>query len=56
MDENEISQVTDEWKMYQLQDIPDSSKVDDTRKDVRVDGYWNRVLQTKNSGSSPKYN
>ena len=34
-----ISQVTDEWKMYQLGDILDSLKFDDTGKDVRVDDY-----------------
>lgn len=55
VDENQISQVTDEWKMYQLSDIPGSLKLDDTGKDVRVDDYWNRVLQTKNSDSTPRY-
>lgn len=54
VDENQISQVTDEWKMYQLVDIPDSLEFDDTGKDVRVDDYWNKVLQTKNSDSTPR--
>ena len=55
VEESNISQVTDEWKMYQLQDITDSLKVDDTQKDIRVDYYWNRVLQTKSSDMSPRY-
>lgn len=55
VDKNQISHVTDEWKMYQLGNIPESSKFDDTGKDVRVDDYWNKVLQTKNSDSAPRY-
>ena len=47
--ENQIPSIVDEWKVYQLQDIPeDWYKTDDAgNTPTRIDHYWSKVLKMK---------
>ena len=54
--ESQVSQVTDEWKLYSLQEIPDSWSSDKEGNELRIDFYWNNVLQTKKQAGTKKYN
>ena len=49
--DEELSTVTDEWKMYLLYEIDPE---DDIEK-VNVDDYWSKVLQTRNVVGNLKF-
>lgn len=53
--ESQVAQVTDEWKLYSLQEIPDSWSYDREGSELRIDFYWNKVLQTKKQDGRKKY-
>lgn len=57
--EEEISLITDEWKIYQEADIPLSwseESYEDETNSVRVDHYWRSVFQMKLSTGEVKFN
>ena len=54
IDDGDISRVTDEWKLYRAENI----KQDQIYKEghlVRIDHFWNYVLNLKNAGEELKY-
>lgn len=59
----EINILTDEWKMYQAQEIPEGwykesvvdGKSGETEKYVRIDHYWKKVLEQKNSMGTARF-
>ena len=55
--EEEISLLTDEWKIYQAQEIPESwYKAPDSEKYVQIDLYWKKVLEMQNTiMGSPRF-
>ena len=58
--EEEFPLLTDEWRVYQAQDIPENwyilgRKEDGTTEYERVDHYWQKVLDQKNVTGSPRY-
>ena len=52
---SQVAQVTDEWKLYSLQEIPESWSYDRDGIEVKIDIYWNKVLQTRKQDGSKKY-
>ena len=58
--EEEIPQLTDEWKVYQVQDIPENwyisgQKDDGSAEFSRIDHYWKKVLDQKSVTAEPCY-
>ena len=58
--EEELPMLNDEWKVYQVQDIPEDwyilgCKDDGTIEYRRVDHYWQKVLDQKNFTGAPRY-
>ena len=58
--EEELPLLNDEWKVYQVQDIPEDwyilgCKDDGTIEYRRVDHYWQKVLDQKNFTGAPRY-
>lgn len=55
VNDHEIAQITDEWKIYQLETIPRCWIEDDNGKDHRIDDYWAKVLDLKMDNGSFKF-
>ena len=58
--EEDLCLLTDEWKLYQAQDIPEEWYIIPGTKDesptyVHVDHYWRRVFDQKNAMGIPHY-
>ena len=58
--QDDVGRLTDEWKIYQGQDIPEDCYITGHQGDVsniyrRVYHYWRRVFETQNSTGSPRY-
>ncbi len=58
--EEEIPILTDEWKVYQAQDIPNDwyvlgQKEDGTTEYRRIDHFWRKVLDQKSFTGEPCY-
>lgn len=53
-EDSDISKVTDEWKIYRAEDIDDDKIYHDGTL-IRVDHFWNYVLNKKNASGGLKY-
>lgn len=47
--------VTNEWKMYRAEEIPELVIYDDEGNLKRIDSYWDHVLKVKNRAGGLKY-
>ena len=53
--EQEVSLVKDEWKLYQLKEIPVEWYNDESGNFKRVDSYWAQIFKIRDGSSDVKY-
>ena len=53
--EREVSLVKDEWKLYQLEEIPAEWYIDENGNFKRVDSYWAQIFKIRDGSGIVKY-
>ena len=53
--EREVSLVKDEWKLYQLEEIPVEWYNDENGNFKRVDSYWAQIFKIRDGSGNVKY-